>query len=104
MTKRYGRETELIHADDELAIAGQVSPPIYQSSTFSFPDVESMVKGAQTVAFERYYTRYGNPNHGAVQRILAALEGGEAAMVAASGMGAISATVMALTKAGDHIV
>lgn len=101
---KYGRETELIHADDEGAIDGQVSPPIYQSSTFSFPDVDSMVEGAQTVAFERYYTRYGNPNHGAVQRILAALEGGEAAMMAASGMGAISATVMALTKAGDHIV
>lgn len=98
------RETQLIHADDAGAIPGQVAPPIYQSSTFSFPDVEAMVRAASTPTTEQYYTRYGNPNHGSVQRILATLEGGEAAMVAASGMGAISATVMALTKAGDHIV
>ncbi|HEX8805508.1 MAG TPA: aminotransferase class I/II-fold pyridoxal phosphate-dependent enzyme, partial [Candidatus Aquilonibacter sp.] len=48
--------------------------------------------------------RYGNPNHGAVERILAAIEGGEAAMVSASGMGAIASTAVALTEAGTHVI
>ena len=104
MSDKYGIETELIHGDRIGDESGIVTQPIYQTSTWSFPDAESMAHAASVPTVERYYTRYGNPNHGSVQRILATLEGGEAAMVAASGMGAISALVMALTKAGDHVV
>ena len=63
-----------------------------------------MATAAQTPTFERFYTRYGNPNHGAVERILASIEGGQAAMVSASGMGAIASTAIALTSAGAHVV
>ncbi|MBV8638837.1 MAG: aminotransferase class I/II-fold pyridoxal phosphate-dependent enzyme [Candidatus Eremiobacteraeota bacterium] len=104
MSDGYGIETELIHADRDAAGYGDVTPPIYQTSTFSFDDAQSMARAAHAPGFERFYTRHGNPNHGQVERVLAAIEGGEAAMVSASGMGAISATAVALTKAGDHVV
>jgi cystathionine beta-lyase/cystathionine gamma-synthase len=99
-----GIETQLIHADRNGESGLGVTPPIYQSSTFAFDDAQAMAEAARTPTFERFYTRYGNPNHGAVERILAAIEGGEAAMVSASGMGAISATAIALTSAGDHVI
>jgi methionine-gamma-lyase len=97
-------ETTLVHGDRTDASGSAVTPPIYQTSTFAFADADAMAAAAQTPTFERFYTRYGNPNHGAVERILAAIEGGEAAMVSASGMGAISSTAIALTAAGTHVV
>src|SRR5215208_5983388 len=51
-----------------------------------------------------FYTRYGNPAHKQVAATIAALEGGEAALVAGSGMGAIYAAVMTLLQQGDHVV
>ncbi len=99
-----GIETTLVHGDRTDASGSAVTPPIYQTSTFAFSDADAMAAAAQTPTFERFYTRYGNPNHGAVERILAAIEGGEAAMVSASGMGAISSTAIALTGAGTHVV
>ncbi len=104
MNDGYGIETELLHADRDESSNGNVTPPIYQTSTFSFDDAQSMARAAHAPGFERFYTRHGNPNHGQVERILAAIERGEAAMVSASGMGAISATAIALTKASDHVV
>ena len=50
------------------------------------------------------YTRLGNPTLGAVEEKLASLEGGEAAMAAASGMGAISSALWTSVVAGDEIV
>lgn len=95
-------ETALIHA--HATTRAEVTPPIYQTSTFPFDDAESMAEAAVTPGFERFYTRYGNPNHAHVERVLAAIEGGEAALVTASGMGAIAATAIALTSAGDRVV
>jgi methionine-gamma-lyase len=97
-------ETTLVHGDRTVASGSAVTPPIYQTSTFAFSDADAMAAAAQTPTFERFYTRYGNPNHGAVERILAAIEGGEAAMASASGMGAISSVAIALTAAGTHVV
>lgn len=100
----HALETQLVHGDRTASGGSEVTPPIYQTSTFAFDDAESMAQAARTPTFERFYTRYGNPNHGAVERILASIEGGEAAMVSASGMGAIASTALALTAAGDHVV
>ena len=52
----------------------------------------------------RFYTRYGNPTHQRVEAVLASLEGAEAAMLAASGMGALSTAVLTLVSTGDHVV
>jgi methionine-gamma-lyase len=99
-----GIETTLVHGDRTAASGAAVTPPIYQTSTFTFDDADAMAAAAQTPTFERFYTRYGNPNHGAVERILAAIEGGDAAMVSASGMGAIASTAIALTTSGAHVI
>ena len=99
-----GIETTLVHGDRTSASGASVTPPIYQTSTFAFDDPSAMAAAARTPTFERFYTRYGNPNHGAVERILAAIEGGDAALVSASGMGAIASTAIALTSTGAHVV
>ncbi|MGB6987122.1 MAG: aminotransferase class I/II-fold pyridoxal phosphate-dependent enzyme [Candidatus Aquilonibacter sp.] len=99
-----GIETTLVHGDRTAASGAAVTPPIYQTSTFAFDDADAMATAARTPNFERFYTRYGNPNHGAVERILAAIEGGEAAMVSASGMGSIASTAIALTASGTHVI
>lgn len=78
-----------------------VVPPIYQTSTFEVTDNEEQIRVTTT---DRYYTRWGNPTITLAEEIVAALEGTDAAHVFASGMGAISTTVLALLKAGDHIV
>ncbi len=99
----FGIETKLLHADRRQH--GQdVTPPIYQTSTFAFDDPEAMARGASAPNFETFYTRYGNPNQAQVGRVVAAIEGGQAAIVSASGMGAISTTVLTLVNAGDHVV
>jgi methionine-gamma-lyase len=51
-----------------------------------------------------FYTRYGNPTHKQVEATIAALEGGEAALLAASGMGAIFTAMLCGLRAGDHVV
>jgi methionine-gamma-lyase len=103
-SQQHGIETQLLHADRDELDRGAIAPPIYQTSTFAFDDPAAMARGAQTPGFESFYTRYGNPNHAQVERILTTIEGGNRAMVSASGMGAISSCAIALTKSGDHVV
>ena len=78
-----------------------VTPPIYQTSTFEVTDNEEQIRVTTT---DRYYTRWGNPTITLAAETIAALEGTESARVFASGMGAITTTILALLKAGDHIV
>src|SRR3546814_2589843 len=59
---------------------------------------------ANTPRHPAFYTRYGNPVQKRVEAILAELEGTETAMLMASGMGAISTTVLALVSRGDHVI
>lgn len=78
--------------------------PIYQTTVFAFPDLDALdaaMAGEQPASF---YYRNGTPNTGALERAMAVLEGTEAALVAGSGMAAISATLLGVLKAGDHMV
>ena len=95
-------ETLLQHAD--ATSGSDVVRPIYQASTFAFDDADAMSIAAKEANFERFYTRHGNPNSGAVERVLSEIEGGESAMLTASGMAAISVAAMAVLKSGDHVV
>jgi cystathionine beta-lyase/cystathionine gamma-synthase len=91
-------ETRLIHAGEPSPrIAGAVAMPIFQSSTFQFESAS----GYHDV---RYLRLSNTPSHLAVQAKLAAIEGGEAALVAGSGMAAISATLLSHLEAGDHLL
>lgn len=83
---------------------GAISVPIYQSSTFAF---KSAKHGAALFAGEEegyFYTRLGNPTTAALEREMAFLEGGEAALCFSSGMAAISAVILNLCNSGDNLV
>jgi cystathionine beta-lyase/cystathionine gamma-synthase len=95
-------ETEAVRGGMDLSKKnGPLSTPIYQTSTFEVPDMEEQVRATPT---DHFYTRYGNPTHTVAENAIAELEGAEAALLFASGMSAITTTILALTKAGDHIV
>jgi cystathionine beta-lyase/cystathionine gamma-synthase len=98
MKREWRLETELIHAGDPRPrIEGAVNVPIFQSSVFEF--------GGEDDYHDVRYIRLNNtPNHVALHWKIAVLEGGEAALVAGSGMAAISATLLSLLSHGDHIL
>ncbi len=99
MTKEYKHlETKLIHAGEpDPLICGAVSMPVFQSSTFEC--------AGEPGYYNLKYIRLNNtPNHVALHHKLAALENAESALVTASGMAAISTTLLTLLAAGDHFL
>ncbi len=94
--------TRLVHGGQLPDLnAGAVVPPIYQTTTFRFPAAFSEAAGHGEV---RLYSREGNPTVDVPTEVVRQLEGGGAARLFASGMGAISATLLSLLKAGDEVV
>jgi cystathionine gamma-synthase/cystathionine gamma-lyase/cystathionine beta-lyase len=93
-------DTQLVHAGEpDPKPGGAVAMPIFQSSTFATPDA-----GDSEYSSVRYARLSNTPNHLALHAKLAALEGAEAALVTASGMAAISTTLLALLRPGDHVL
>lgn len=82
---------------------GAVSPPIVQTSLFTFDSYDAFEKRFKGETDEDVYTRVHNPTVRAFETMMAKLENGEAAVGFASGMAAISSTVLAFVKPGDHI-
>jgi methionine-gamma-lyase len=81
-----------------------VSPPIYQTSTFRY---DTMADGAALGADQGtgwYYTRWGNPTTRLFEELMAELEGGEDALAAASGMGAIATAILSVLEPGGHVI
>lgn len=97
-------ETLVTHVDREMASEDGIAPAIYQTSTFFAASAEEFQQMASTPRHNRNYTRDGNPTFTRAERIIAELEGAESALLTASGMGAISSTVLALVGQGDHVV
>lgn len=97
-------ETLVVHGDDWVTNDGAVTPPIYYTVTFRAHNSSEFAEMAGTPRHPRYYTRYGNPVHERVAKIMAELEGTETALVTGSGMGAIATTILALVGAGDHVI
>ena len=83
---------------------GIVNPPVYHASTVTFPTVAAMEKAKETRFESVYYGRYGTPTTFAFEEAVAALEGGEKTIAVPSGMAAIAGPLLALLKAGDHVV
>lgn len=102
--QKLGFSTRQIHTGKEANSAGSLCTPIYQTSTFSFTSVEQ--GGARFAGNESgyIYTRLGNPSLTQVEAKLASLEGGGAALAAASGMGAITTALWTSVVAGDEIL
>lgn len=104
-TRPRGFATRAIHHGyDPMSHQGALAPPVYQTSTFAFPSVEH---GAACFAGNEQgyiYTRISNPTLALLEARIAALEGGEAGVAFASGMGAITATLWTLLSPGDEIL
>lgn len=90
--------------EDRAAWSGAASPPVFMSSMFTFPDVEAMRQALVNESSEPFYTRGTNPDFQILEQKVAALEGGEAALLFASGSAAIAAAVCSQLKAGDHVI
>src|SRR5215212_2726718 len=99
-----GFQTRAIHAGKGENRTHAVTPPIWQTTTFSADSSEHFAEIATAVRPAEFYTRYGNPTHKEVEATLVALEGGEAALLTSSGMGAIFTALMSVLKTGDHVV
>lgn len=101
---KCGFATKQIHVGKHENSAGALTTPIYQTSTFEFASVE---QGGRRFAGEEpgyIYTRLSNPTTLAAEEKVAALEGGEAALGTAAGMGAVSAALWTLLEAGDEVL
>jgi O-acetylhomoserine (thiol)-lyase len=104
MEKKLRFDSLLVHGGLEAGPAGATSVPIVQSSAYAYKtagDLEDVFRGRQV---GQVYTRLGNPTTEALERRLALLEGGGAAIVTASGMAAITTAVMTILRAGDEIL
>ena len=103
-------ETVAVHGGEERCDAyDALTMPIVMSSTYTFPDTRAVREFVKRKAagdrLERYeYGRYGNPTQTAAERALAALDGGDRALLFSSGMAAITTTLLTLLSAGDHLV
>jgi len=100
-----GFATRAVHAgEDRQHYADAITTPIVQTSTYAFKnskEIEAYTKGGK----ERFeYGRYGNPTEKVAERRLAALEGAQECVLFASGMSAITTTILSLVRAGDHLV
>src|ERR1700731_2512485 len=99
--KRH-QETEAVHGGTDLRKKnGPLTTPIYQTATFEVTDSDQQVRATST---DMFYTRYGNPTHTVTEKAIARLEGADAALLFASGMNAITTSVLSLLKSGDHVV
>ena len=102
--KNLAEETLAVHAARHLDSGAAVAPPIYQTATFRGFSTEDFAKRSHTPRHDEFYTRYGNPTLSQAEAVLAALEGAESALLTASGMAAVTSTVLTLVNRGDHIV
>jgi len=103
--KNPGFATRAIHTGTENCTEnGALVPPAYMTSTFTFDNAE---QGAALFAGEEqghFYSRISNPTLSLLEETIASLEGAEAAMSAASGMGAITSTLWTFLSQGDEII
>ncbi|WP_298317808.1 O-acetylhomoserine aminocarboxypropyltransferase/cysteine synthase family protein [uncultured Aquimarina sp.] len=97
--------TEALHAGHDVKTNGGTrAVPIYQTTSYVFNDADHAANLFNLSEPGFIYTRLNNPTNDILEQRLAALEGGIAAVVTASGTAAINTTLLTLLKAGDHVV
>lgn len=97
-------DTKLIHAGTAPGPSGATKPPIVQASAFAYDSAEALEDIFKGRAMGQVYTRIGNPTLESLEKRLALVENGIAAVVTASGMAAITTAVMAVVRSGDEIL
>jgi cystathionine gamma-synthase len=103
--KPLGLSTLAVHAGEERQKAlDALTDPIVCASTYSFENTQSVIDYIQLDQQREEYGRYGNPGQRVVERKLAALEGGERAVLYASGMAAVVGLLTAKLREGDEVI
>ena len=103
--ENLGFSTKAVHSGEiRYNEYGSITTPIVQSSTFIFKNTEEIRKLAEGVEGRFEYGRYGHPTQVAAEGKLAALEGAEDAVLFSSGMSAITTSLFAILKSGQHII
>jgi len=99
---KFRQETEAVRGGTSVDKKnGPLATPIYQTSTFEVTDMQEQLRLTDS---DSYYTRYGNPTNTVAEKAIAELEGVDSALLFSSGMSAITTSILALVKSGDHIV
>jgi cysteine-S-conjugate beta-lyase len=93
-------ETRLALSGREFAEHGVVNPAVYHASTITFPTTQSLVDRSQDYT----YARKGTPTSRAIETAIASMEGGHNCKVSSSGLAAVSTTLLAFLKTGDHLL
>ncbi|HJX78634.1 bifunctional o-acetylhomoserine/o-acetylserine sulfhydrylase [Glutamicibacter sp.] len=105
MSNNWSFETRQIHAGQQPdPVTGARALPIYQTTSFVFPNAESAAARFALQELAPIYTRIGNPTQEAVENRIADLEGGIGALLLASGQAATTLAILNLAQAGDHLV
>ncbi len=98
------KDTVLAHSGRSNERPGPINVPVYRTSTVVFESVEATERATQSRFEGLYYGRYGTPTTFALEETVAQLEGGYRAIAVSSGLAAITATIQAFAKSGDHIL
>jgi cystathionine gamma-synthase len=97
--------TLAVHAGEARQKPGDsITDPIFCASTYTFENTQSVIDYIEQEQPREEYGRYGNPGERIVERKLAALEGGEEAILFSSGMAAMVGLLMAKLNAGDEVI
>ncbi len=105
MTAKRGFTTTILHADRfDKPEHGALHKPIHTSVTYGYDDVQDLVDIFQNKKKGYAYSRQGNPTVSALENKVTKMENGLATVAFSTGMAAISATILALIKRGDHVI
>jgi cystathionine gamma-synthase len=100
-----GLSTIAVHGgEDRQKLANAITDPIFAASTYTFENTQSVIDYIEQKQPREEYGRYGNPSERVVERKLAALEGGESALLFSTGMSALVGLLMAKLSAGDEVI
>ena len=103
--KLAGPSTLAIHAGEaRQKLADSITDPIIAASTYTFANTDAVIRFIEEKQQREEYGRYGNPGEKTVEAKLAAIEGGEDAVLFSSGMAAIVGVLMAKLNAGDEVI
>lgn len=105
MTKDWKTRTKLVHEGSRRSQYGEMAEAIFLTQGFVYPTAESAEERFIKAGDDEFiYARYGNPTTRMFEDRIAALEGTEDAFATASGMAAVNGALMAMLRAGDHVV
>ncbi len=103
--QQCGPSTLAVHAgEDRQKLGDSITDPIVCAATYTFANTEKLIEYVEQGLPREEYGRYGNPGERVIERKLAALDGGEEAILYSTGMSAIVGLLMAKLNAGDEVV